>query len=269
MSFRAKDSEHVEDESGLQYHLKVKPNDLARTVLFPGDPKRIDRIVKMWDNFKEIADYRQYKSVTGEYKGVPISATSSGIGPAACEIALTELKNVGVENVIRVGSCGTLVEDIEIGSVIISEGAVRLEDTSDHYVDKAFPALASRKITSALIKAAVEHDVPYHVGITATASSFYAGQGRHTWNNYLPSHRKHLIEDLTMAGVLNLEMEASLIFVLGKIFKMEVGAVSAVYANRPKNQFAVKGEENAILVANEATNILISEYEPQNKKYWY
>ncbi len=267
--FQAKNSENVESEEGLQYHLKVKPGDLAQTVLLPGDPKRVERIAEQWDSGKKVAEYRQYISYTGTYRGVPISATSSGIGPSACEIALAELKNVGVSNVIRVGSCGALQPSIELGSVIISEGAVRLEDTSDHYVMKAYPAVASRMITSALIKAAEELGIPYHVGLTATSSSFYVGQGRPGWNGYLPSHQQNLVDDLANAGVLNFEMEASLLFVMGRIYKMEVGAVSAVYANRPKKTFAVMGEENAIRVANEAVKIIAVDFEPKMGKYFY
>ncbi len=265
----AKDSENVESREGIQYHLKVKPGDLADTVLLPGDPHRVKRIAEMWDSSTKVAEYRQFVSYTGKYRNTPISSTSSGIGPSACEIALAELKNVNVKTVIRVGSCGALQEDIELGSVVISEGAVRLEDTSDHYVMKEYPAVASRMVTSALIQAAEELNIPYHVGITATSSSFYCGQGRPGWQEYLPSHRKHLVDDLAKAGVLNFEMEASLLFVMGRIYNMEIGAVSAVYANRPRKEFAVKGEENAIRVANEASRIIFEEYSQRTSKYWY
>lgn len=253
------DAEKIIDDEGLQYHLKVKPGDLAQTVLLPGDPKRVVKIAEQWETAQQVADYRQFLSYSGTYKQVPISATSSGIGPAASEIALAELKNVGVENIIRVGSCGALQPEIELGDLIISEGAVRLEDTSAHYVIPEYPAIASHKITAALVRACEENNLPYHVGITASSSSFYNGQGRPGWNNYLPSHRQHLVEDLTKAGVLNFEMEASLLMVMGRIYKMGIGAISAVYANRPKNEFAVKGEEQAILAANEAVRILTEE----------
>ena len=254
-----RDATKVQTEEGEQYHLKVKPGDLAPTVLLPGDPKRASKIASQWDSHQKIAEYRQFVSYTGKYLGAPISVTSSGIGPSACEIAQIELKNVGIENVIRVGSCGALQEDMELGDLVISEAAVRLEDTSHHYVMREFPAVASRKITDALIRACEEKNLPYHVGITASSSSFYNGQGRESWNDYLPSHRQNLVSDLQKAGVLNFEMEASLLFVLGKIFKMEVGAICAVYANRPRNTFGTLGEEKAILAANYAAKIMYDE----------
>ncbi len=253
------DATKIETDEGLQYHLKVKPGDLNSTVLLPGDPKRAIRIAEQWDMYEQVADYRQYVSFSGKYRDAPISVTSTGIGPAACEIAMNELKNVGIENLIRVGSCGALQPEIELGDLVISEAAVRLEDTSDHYVMKSFPAVASRKVTNALVRACEENNLAYHVGITASSSSFYNGQGRPAWNDYLPSHRQNLVDDLTKAGVLNFEMEASLLFVLGSIFKMEVGAVCTVYASRPRNEFATLGEERAIQAANEATRILFEE----------
>ncbi len=256
-SHSATDANKVETEDKLQYHLKVKPGDLADTVLIPGDPKRVANIVAQWDEHYKIAEYRQYVSETGIYKGVPISTVSSGIGPPALEIAIAELKNVDVSTMIRVGSCGALQPEIEIGDLVISEAAVRLEDTSKHYVIPEFPAVASRDVTDALIRACEENNLPYHVGITASSSSFYVGQGRPGYNNYLPSHRANLVDDLTKAGVKNLEMEASLMFVMGSIYKISTGAVCAVYASRPRNEFEVKGEDIAILAANEATRILV------------
>ncbi len=267
---RARNADNVETDEGLQYHLKIKPGDLSNIVLMPGDPKRVAKIAEKWDESSKVADYRQYVSYTGKYRGVSISAVSSGIGPSASEIAIAELKNVGIEYLIRVGSSGALQPDIELGDLIITEAAVRLEDTSKHYVIPEFPAYASRMVTSALIRACEENNLPYHVGITASSSSFYVGQGRHGWNNYLPSHRVNLVDDLTKAGVLNFEMEASLIYILGSLYNMNMGSVCAVYANRARNEFAVKGEEQAILAANEAARILNDMIiDMGDRKYWY
>lgn len=266
--YKTGDAEHVASDEGLQYHIKVKPGDLPATVLMPGDPKRVQKIAKQWDSSEQVADYRQYVSYRGSYKGVPISALSSGIGPSAVEIAVAELKNVDIKHIIRVGSCGVLDADIEIGELVISEAAVRLEDTSKHYVRPEYPAVASRMVTSALIRACEENNLPYHVGITASSSSFYLGQGRPGWNNYLPSHRANLVEDLKQANVLNFEMEASLLFVMSSIYKLHAGAVCAVYANRETGEFEPKGEETAIEAANEATKIIYDWYQDDEIRFY-
>ncbi|MHA2251548.1 MAG: nucleoside phosphorylase [Candidatus Kariarchaeaceae archaeon] len=269
-SSSVKDATKIETEEGLQYHLKVKPGDLTDTILMPGDPKRVKKIANKWDERKKVADYRQFVSYTGSYSGTPISAISSGIGPSACEIVITELKNVGIKHIIRVGSCGALQKEINLGDLVISEAAVRLEDTSKHYVMPEYPAFASRMITSALIRACEENNIPYHVGVTGSSSSFYGGQGRPGWNNYLACHRENLVEDLQKAGVLNLEMEASLLFVMGSIYQIQTGSICAVYANRVTDEFQVKGESRVIKASNEAVKIIDDMLdEARDKKYWF
>ncbi len=270
MSFKSAD--RPETDEGMQYHLRVKPGDLIGPVLLPGDPKRAHRIAKSWDEATLKADYRQFVSYTGTYKGVPISVTSTGIGPAACEIVLPELHAVNVRDVIRVGSCGALQEDIAIGDLIITTGAVRLEDSSSHYVRSTFPAMANYELTLALIRACEENNLSYHVGITASSSSFYGGQGRPLPTGYLSHWSEKLYLEMKQSGVLNFEMEASLIFVLAHLLGMRATAISAVYANRATNEFGVKGEEKAILAANEAVRILHDIDEDKRKRgitYWF
>ncbi len=262
------DANKAQTEEGLQYHIQLKKGDLPNIVLMPGDPKRVEKIASNWDVSEKVADYRQYVTYKGEYKGAPISALSSGIGPAAVEIAVAELKNLDMKHIIRVGSCGVLSKDIELGDIVISKAAVRLEDTSKHYVMPEYPAIASNLITSALIRASEENNLPYHVGITATSSSFYVGQGRPGYDNYLPSHRQNLVDDLTKAGVMNFEMEASLLFILSSLYNIKSGAVCAVYANRVTNEFATKGEDTAIKAANEATKIIHDWYKDNEVRFY-
>jgi uridine phosphorylase len=254
-----------------QYHIEVEKGDVAESVLLPGDPQRVARISAGWDSFKEVASHRQYVTHTGLYKGVPISACSTGIGGPGTAIAVEELANVGVRNFIRVGSCATLKEHIEIGDLIISTGGVRLEGTSKQYVRPEFPAAASYEIIMALVEAADSLGFKYHLGISASTDSFYLGQSRPGFNDYTQSFSETLVEDLTKANVANFEMEAATIFTLANIYGFRSGAVCAVYANRVKDEFAVKGEESVIACGNEAAKILAEmekEKTAAKKTYW-
>ena len=104
----------------LQYHLRVKPGDVAKYVLLPGDPDRVLRIAKQLDDAQEVVFHREYRTVTGTYKGIPVSATSTGIGCPSAAIAIEELANVGSTHFIRVGSTGALQPEVKIGDVVIS-----------------------------------------------------------------------------------------------------------------------------------------------------
>ncbi|TXT57773.1 MAG: Uridine phosphorylase [Candidatus Thorarchaeota archaeon] len=254
-----------------QYHIEVEKGAVAPTVLLPGDPQRVRKISSKWDSFEEVANHRQYVTHTGKYKGASISACSTGIGGPGAAIALEELANVGVRNFIRVGSCATLKDDIDIGDLIISTGAVRLEGTSKQYIRPEYPAIASYEVVLALIEAAETIGITYHLGLSASTDSFYLGQSRPGYGGYEQQWSKQLIDDLTKANVYNFEMEAATIFTLSNIYDFRSGAVCAVYANRPRDEFAVKGENDVIKCGNEAVRILADmdeEKESRKKRYW-
>ena len=265
-------ADYVENEEGLQYHIRCKPGDVARYVLLPGDPERVNIISSLWDKRREIAYHREYKTHTGEYKGVKISATSTGIGSPSAIIALEELARIGADTFIRVGSTGVIQKDIEIGDLIISSGAIRFEGTSKQYVRGEYPAVANYEVLLALIQAAEDFGYRYHVGITASTDSFYLGQGRHGFRGYTQSFSETLLEDLRKAGVLNFEMETAAIFTVANIYGLRAGCISIVFANRVRDEFKVVSQESVAKVANEAVKILHDWDEikrKRKKRYFY
>lgn len=261
------------DEKGRQYHIQVAPGEVARYVLLPGDPERVPLIASFWDKAWPVAKHREYVTYSGYYKNVFISATSTGIGAPATAIALEELARVGADTFIRVGTTGALRRDIEVGDIIITTGAVRLEGTSKQYVPPEYPAVANYEVVLALIEAAESLGVRYHVGLTASSDSFYVGQERPGFKDFLPPFQKGLISFLREVNVLNFEMEASLIFTLANIYGFRAGVVCAAIANRETEEFVINaGVEDAIKVANEAVKILYewdTVKEKRGKKYFY
>jgi len=258
-------------QSDKQYHIGCRKGDLAEYLLVPGDPDRVPKIVKYWDFAKEISHHREFYSSTGKYKDVPVSALSSGIGPACIAIVVNEASRLGVHTFIRVGSTGAIKKEINCGDLIISSAAVRLDYTSNCYVIPEYPAAANYEVLLALIEAAESLGINnYHVGITATTADFYAGQNRNTLSG-CQLKTSSLLKNLQKAGVLNFEMEAATLFTLTSLYGLRAGAVCAVYANRCTNQFKPgAGEENAIKVANEAIRIL-REWDKEkcrNRKKW-
>lgn len=243
----------------IQYHINCKPGDLAHYLLIGGDPERVPKMAKQWEKAKEVSSHREFRTFTGTYKDVEISAISSGIGPGATAIVVNEAANIGVNTFIRVGSCGALQKNIECGDLIISSAAVRLDGTSSCYVIPEYPAVADYEVLSALIEAAETSGVRYHVGITATVSDFYAGQARTASRNFVAPSCEGLIESLQKAKVLNFEMETATLYVLCSLFGLKAGSVQAVFANRATNEVKPSaGEKDCIRVANETVRILDS-----------
>ncbi len=245
------------ESGGAQYHIRVGPGQVARYVLLPGDPERTDLISSMWDSRRLIAFHREYKTYTGLYRGVEISVTSTGIGSPSAVIAVEELLRVGADTFIRVGTMGGIRSSLQPGTLVIATGAVRLEGTSKQYVRVEYPAIAHYQVVQALIEAAEALGARYEVGIVASTDSFYLGQGRPGYKGYMTSSAAAIIPELSAAGVLGFEMEASSIFTVSSIYGARAGCVCAVVANRVTDEFVVDaGVREAARVANEAVRIL-------------
>lgn len=249
-------NENDQNQDQHQYHIAVGPDDVAETVLLPGDTERVDKIIAEWDTSEEVANHREYRTVTGTYDETPISVTSTGIGSPSAAIAVEELAAVGVETFIRVGSCGAIQPDIEIGDLVITSGGVRQEGTSKAYVRETYPAVADYEVVTALVTAAERLGYDYHVGLSASTDSFYAGQGREGFDGYLSADGQALYEELQNAQVNNFEMEASAICTLANVFGLRAGAVCTVYANRTTDEFQVEGQSRAAKTASLAVALL-------------
>ena len=217
---------------GLQMHLRIRPGDISRYVLTPGDPARIPTVGSSWNSYEEVAHAREFRTARGTIGGVDISACSHGVGGPSTDIAIVELSNCGADTFIRVGSCAALQPEIEPGDLVISTGALRLTGTVDAYVDKSYPAIANYEVLTALIQAADEMGESYHVGLAASVDSFYAGQVNQMPGGFSQSRMEHVIQDLQKARVANFEMEAATIFTLAQLFGLRSGMICSVAANR-------------------------------------
>jgi uridine phosphorylase len=219
-----------------QYHIDLKRGELAEHVLLVGDPGRVAKVSSRWDAVELERTNREITTATGTYRGMRISCMSTGMGPDNVEIVLAEAMEItDAATFVRIGSSGALQPEIGLGDLIVSTGAVRLENTTDFYVHPGFPAIAHRDVVWALEQACRELGYPYHVGLTATASGFYAPQGRAM--RTLPVRYPELAEELRRQGVANLEMESSALFVLAHLAGLRSGTVCAAYAQRTDGTF--------------------------------
>lgn len=251
-------------DEGKQYHIQCGKGDLSPYVLLPGDPDRVEKIAHLWDEYTEVSDHREYRSVRGIYKKADISCISTGIGSPSAGIAVEELARIGCHTLIRVGSTGA-IQDIPCGELIINTGSVRFEGTSKEYVCTEYPAVAHYEVVLSLIEACEMLGYPYHVGIGASTDSFYIGQARRGFGDFFQSKYERFVEDLQKASVTNFEMEASCILTMSSVYGLRAGVVCAVFANRVTGEFAVSGEDRAGKAASEAVKIL-HEWDEKKKK---
>lgn len=239
------------------YHLRLRPGDVPRYVLLPGDPGRVPLIARHWEDAVEVARHREYVTWRGVYRGVSVAATSTGIGSGSTAIAIEELLRVGADTFIRVGTCGALRREIGVGDLVIGVAAVRFDGASRWYAPPEFPAVADWRVTVALAEAAASLGVRHHIGVVASTDSFYVGQERPGFDGFLPPWSRGLIDTLRSLRVLSFEMESATIYTLAYIYGARAGGVYAAIANRETDEFQPEaGVEDAIRVANEAVRIL-------------
>lgn len=236
MNRRFKSAEIVSTAEGRQYHIGLAPGEVAPYILLCGDPARARRVAGYFDIAGKPIANREYVTITGKYKKMPLTVMATGMGPDNTEIAFIELTQI-VKNpsFIRIGSSGALKKGIELGDLVVSTGAVRLENTSTSYVFEGYPAVAHYEVLIAILEAVREKKLPHHIGLTATASGFYGAQARKIPG--FPPRDPDLPQKLESMNVLNLEMESSCLFTMAALSGARAGAVCAIYANRHKNEF--------------------------------
>ncbi|WP_291999550.1 uridine phosphorylase [Caldivirga sp.] len=249
--------------NGRIYHLMLKSNETAPYALLPGDPSRVDLIASMWDEVKLKVENREFRTYVGVYRGVPVMATSTGIGGPSASIAIEELATLGVSTLIRVGTTGSLWVNVKVGDLVIARGAVRFDGASGNYAPPGYPAVPHPDVLNALITAAEALGVRYHVGLTATTDSFYIGQGRPGLGGYLPSWLRGIINELKAVKVMNFDMETATLLTIANVYGLRAGSVMAVVANRESDEFNPEaGVMDACRVANEAIRV-INEWDRQ------
>jgi len=239
----------------VQYHINLKPGDVGRYVLLPGDPGRVPKIAAFFDEAKEVAFNREYRTYTGFVDGIKISCTSTGIGCPSTAIAVEELIKIGADTFIRIGTAGSLQRAVGLGDVCITTAAVREEGTTRQYVPLSYPAVADLDVTLALREGARKLGLKHHCGIGHCKDAFYI-EGEDT----LPIAQENRMkwEAWYKSNVLPTSMEASALFVIASIRKVRAGEILAIigltYDDAPI--IAKVGIDEAIRAAIEAVKIL-------------
>jgi len=259
------ESELVLNKDGSVYHLHLKPEHIADTVLLVGDQGRVEQISNKFDTIEFSIQNREFCTTTGSYKGKRITALSTGIGTDNIDIAINELDaavNIDLENrsikselkslnLIRIGTCGALQADIPVDSFAISSFGIGFDGLLNFYTHSK--TAAESQIQNDFIKFYKEngHEVDVYVsegnqelvdklepgmvkGITATANGFYGPQGRVLRLKAQIPNQNELLRDFRSGEqrIVNFEMETSGLYGIGSLLGHKCCTVCAVIANR-------------------------------------
>ena len=266
-----KESELILNPDGSIYHLNLRPEQVADTIILVGDPNRVPRVSAYFDTIEFSTQKREFCTHTGTYKGKRLTALSTGIGPDNIDIVINELDalfNIDLHtrkpkeqltslNIVRFGTSGSLQADIPVDSFVLSSHGLGMDNMLHAYKDAPnVREIAMEEAFMAHTQWNTDKGRPYIVGcgetlkqrlltdkvfegITGTAPGFYGPQGRMlrlsvqdpTLNDKLHSFN---YKEYRMT---NLEMETSAIYGLSKLLGHQAVSLNAIIANRATGTF--------------------------------
>src|SRR5262245_65297012 len=197
------------------YHIGFGRDDLGadppQIALLSGDPERARTIAQTHlGNIRTLSEHRGLNSYIGIWpNGRPTLSATSGMGAPSLSIVVNELIQAGIRKIIRVGTCGSIQAQVLPGHIVISRAALCRQGAANDIAPPEYPAAADPFLTVALVEAARDLGVQYHLGITASVDTFYEGQERsESANPHLLRWLRGITEEYRYLNVLNYEMEA-------------------------------------------------------------
>ena len=271
MSIRIGESELILNPDGSIFHLHLKPENIAETILLVGDQDRVEMISNYFDAIEFKVQNREFKTHTGIYRGKRISVVSTGIGTDNIDIVLNELDaicNIDLKtrtvkpehkklNFIRIGTSGALQEDIPVDTPVITEVAIGFDgllnfyhnrdEISDLELENAFlkhtewkPKLAIPYFVEASSKLVKTIGYDMMKGMTISAPGFYGPQGRILRLHLVDDKLNEKITSFSYADkrINNFEMESSAIYGLAKLLGHDALTICCIIANRLRKEYS-------------------------------
>lgn len=264
-------SELILNPDGSVYHLNLKPEHIAHDIIFVGDQNRVEKITQFFEKIEFSTQKREFKTQTGIYKGKRITVMSTGIGPDNIDIVINELDalvNIDFEtrqpkevltslNIIRIGTSGSLQEDIPVDSFVMSKFGLGVDNMLRSYL---IDEVSNPEMEDAFIKHTnwdLRKGKPYAIkcseelekiiesdkmfkGITATAGGFYGPQGRVLRLGIQDPELNSKMDNFSFEDnkITNLEMETAAIYGLSALLGHNALSLNAIIANRASGTFS-------------------------------
>lgn len=226
-------------------YMKSNPEDIGKYVIFSGDPWRVNVLKNYLEDVREVAFAREFNTITGMYKGVRITATSTGIGAPSAAIAMEEMYECGMEVAVRMGTVMAMDDDM-LGQFIIPIGAMRRESTSKTYVEESYPAVADLELVNVMNATVADYGKRYQNGINCTMDGFYTQM--HDSKFSLESGRvmQPVYDEVKKLGVSGIDMESACMMTVGRLMGVKTAVVTmATVLENLKDQLLGKDRSDA------------------------
>ena len=263
---RIAESELIINDDGSIYHLNLRPGDLSSCIITVGDQNRVDKVASYFDDIELTIQKREFKTITGSYKGKRLSVISTGIGTDNIDIVFNEIDalfNVDFKTrlvkdqmtsleFIRIGTSGVLRSEIAVDSLLISNGAIGTEGLLNFYEYESSDSLRQIDLPISNMQCyyvAADAELVKHFqaegilnGITVTANGFYGPQMRSVRLKPIANNWLSKLQELDFAPlqITNLEMETAGIYAMARLLGHKAISINALLANRKEGLFSTQ-----------------------------
>ncbi|MFC1593895.1 hypothetical protein ACFL38_01045 [Candidatus Omnitrophota bacterium] len=198
--------------------VQLRPQDIGKYVVVPGTPDRLQAAMKKLENPVKNFSFMEHLMYTGDVDGIRVTALNGGMFSANTAITTEILCNVQAQNIIRLGSCGALREDIKVGDLIVVTECMRGDGVTPYYVDEEFKTASDVQITDALEKAGEKVGAKIHKGKAWTTDA-------------LLKETKEVVDKKEAEGAIAVDMVSSAFLTIAQTYKVKAGAILAVSDN--------------------------------------
>ena len=266
-----KESELILNEDGSVYHLNLRPENIAGTIITVGDQDRVQKVSQYFDSIIFETQKREFKTHTGFYKGKKLTVISTGIGIDNIDIVMNELDalvNIDLNtrqvkdkltslNIVRVGTSGGIQDFVELDKFVMGKAGLGFDGLIHYYQNQISHTKATKELVEHLnlldkkpepyivecsdkLAEMFEEEIQVVSGITATNIGFYGPQGRKLRLNLQDDGFLDRLTEFEYNSykVTNLEMETSAIYALSKMLGHHALSMNAIIANRATGEFS-------------------------------
>lgn len=198
--------------------VQLRPEDMGKYAIVPGPRDRLDVLLKKMENPIRNFSFMEYTMFTGTYQGIKLTGINGGRFSTDTSITSEVMCNAGIKNIIRVGTCGALDENMKVGDLVIADSIIRGDGVTPYYVDKDFKTVADKNISDTLFEVAKAMGVNVHRGLVWTTDA-------------LLRETREIVQAKRAEGAIAVDMVSSTLLTIAQIYNVKAGSILAVSDN--------------------------------------
>lgn len=233
----------------LTQMVQLRPQDVGKYAIVPGPKDRLDVLLKKIENPVKNFSFMEYNMYTGMFNGIKITAMNGGRFSTDTAITAEVMCNAQIQNIIRIGTAGSLDEDIKVGDLFVVDDVIRGDGVTPYYVDKDFKTVADKKIADTMYEIAKGMGLNVHRGTAWTTDA-------------LLRETREIVEAKRKEGARAVDMVSSTLLTIAQTYKIKAGSILAISDNVITgemgfmNPLYYMAESNLITIALEAVKKL-------------